>query len=144
MIRFFFLLIPLFAFTQTKFEFENAVDFQNTLRTYYNLDPYKIDVTLTKIAQLKAEYLAKLDDFELSDDMFGETIYTVEKETMYKDKDYYLDATIGWTLNLAWTKNQILCSVCEEVGYGWAENDKNVYIVAKYDKMYLDRKYDWK
>ena len=46
---------------------------------------------------------------------------------MYKDKDYYLDATIGWTLNLAWTKNQILFSM-EEVGYGWAENDKNVYI----------------
>ena len=79
MIRFFFLLIPLFAFTQTKFDFENAVDFQNTLRTYYNLKPYKIDVTLTKIAQLKADYLAKLDDVELSDDKFGETVYTIKK-----------------------------------------------------------------
>ena len=79
MIRFFFLLIPLFVFTQTKFDFENAVDFQNTLRTYYNLKPYKIDVTLTKIAQLKADYLAKLDDVELSDDKFGETVYTIKK-----------------------------------------------------------------
>jgi len=135
------LLIPFIGFTQ---DYSEAVEFQNTVRTYYNLKPYVISATLNKIAKLKAEYLAKIDKLETSVDPFGETIFRIEKPTMVKDKDYYLDASIGWVLNLAWTKNQVLCSICSEVGYGWAENETNVYIVAKYDKMYIDRKYDWK
>ena len=136
------LLIPIFTYSQSNFD--KAVEFQNTLRTYYNLKPYTVNKTLNKIAQLKAEYLAEIDRMETSDDSFGETIFTIEKPTTIPNKDYYLDATIGWTLNLAWTKNQILCSICSELGYGYAENEKNIYIVAKYDKMYVDRKYDWK
>ena len=128
------LTVPLVSFSQ---DFYESVTFQNTVRTYYDLQPLILNKDLSEKAKIRAEQFARVDEFINDwDDEHGELMYRIPQDMVEKDKDYVLDASIGWTLKKAHIKNQLFCRECKEVGFGFAESDNWYYVVAKYDKLY--------
>tara|TARA_B100001287_G_scaffold147287_1_gene124000 strand:- start:2517 stop:2927 length:411 start_codon:yes stop_codon:yes gene_type:complete len=132
-----FILILLFLPIFTNAQYTDALNFQNSIRSYYNLNPYTINNDLNRQAQAWAERMAITDEFELSSDSLGETIYYFTKTDYYRPNNMFLDATINWVIDSGdGPFNQTICSDCSSVGYGMSENLEYVYIVAKYDKIY--------
>ena len=134
-----FVLSPIILFSQTYYE--KALNFQNEVRKYYDLDPLEYDSSLSLQAQEWAEYIAETDQFEVSEDIYGENIFSIDKSyVLEKNKNEFLEATINWIIpddNNDYSKfYQIIYSKCTKVGFGKAMNDNFIYIVAKYDKLY--------
>ena len=118
-------------------QYNEAVHFQNNIRSYYNLNPYTIDSDLNKKAQAWANHMALTDEFDLSPDNLGETIYYFRKTSPEKPNNMFLDAAVSWVVDADTSSfNQTICENCLSVGYGIAENIEYIYIVAKYDKLY--------
>ena len=93
-----FVLTPIISFSQTYHD--SALDFQNNIRSYYNLNPYTIDSNLNEQAQTWAEQMAITDEFDLSTDNLGETIYYFRKTTnSYRPNDMFLDAAVSWIVD---------------------------------------------
>jgi len=132
-----FILILLFLPIFTNAQYIDALNFQNNIRSYYNLNPYTINNDLNRQAQAWANQMAITDEFELSPDSLGETIYYFTKRNSIRPNNMFLDATINWVIDAGEASfNQTICADCSSVGYGMAENLEYVYIVAKYDKIY--------
>jgi len=132
-----FVLSPIISFSQTYYE--SALNFQNEVRNYYDLKPLEYDSSLSLHAQEWADYIAETDDFKVSDDDFGESIFSIQKIYCYsRNKNPYLEASINWIIdtNDSNTLNQILYEDVKRVGFGVAENHEYIYVVAKYDKLY--------
>lgn len=116
---------------------KKAIEFQNTVRDYYSLKPLRYSKTLSKQAQVWANHLEEIDQLNLSEDTLGETIYALDKSEFVIPKNIYLDAAVGWLEAFEEPEYyQTLCGECEQVGFGIAENELNIYVVAKYDKIY--------
>ena len=131
------ILTPIISFSQTYYD--SALNFQNSVRSYYDLTPLSYDNDLSLIAQEWAEYIAETDKFEVSDDSYGENIFAISTEYVFsKGKQPCLEATMNWILesedNL--TLDQIIYEDAKSVGFGVAENHEYIYVVAKYDKLY--------
>ena len=132
-----FVLSPIISFSQTYYD--SALNFQNEVRNYYDLKPLEYDSSLSLHAQEWADYIAETDDFKVSDDDFGESIFSIQKIYCYsRNKNPYLEASINWIIdtNDSNTLNQILYEDVKRVGFGVAENHEYIYVVAKYDKLY--------
>ena len=109
----------------------------NTVRDYYSLKPLRYSKTLSKQAQVWANHLEEIDQLNLSEDTLGETLYALDKSEFVIPKNIYLDAAVGWLEAFEEPEYyQTLCGECEQVGFGIAENELNIYVVAKYDKIY--------
>ena len=81
--------------------------------------------------------MALTDEFDLSPDNLGETIYYFRKISPEKPNNMFLDAAVSWVVDADTSSfNQTICEDCLSVGYGIAENIEYIYIVAKYDKLY--------
>ena len=129
------LLTPLFSLAQNKYE--SAIDFQNNIRSYYDLKPFNYNSDLSKIAQEWANHMAITGEFELSDDSLGETIYAISKTAPVIPVDLLLDASVSWAVDSDEAAfNQIICVDCSCLGFGVAESLEYIYVVAKYDKIY--------
>ena len=131
------LFIPIISFSQTYYD--SALNFQNEIRNYYDLKPLEYDSNLSLYAQEWADYIAETDDFKVSDDDFGESIFSIQKIYCYsRNKNPYLEASINWIIDTddSNTLNQILYEDIKRVGFGVAENQEYIYVVAKYDKLY--------
>lgn len=127
------LLFPIFSNAQ----YSEAMLFQNNIRDYYNLNPYVIDDDLSKKAQEWANYIAMTDQFDLSPDTLGETIYYFRKLNNIRPENMFLDAAVSWVVDADEASfNQTVCENCSSIGYGRAENMEYIYIVAKYDKLW--------
>ena len=127
------LLLPFLS----KAQFNEAVNFQNNIRSYYNLNPYNVDSDLNKKAQAWANHMALTDEFDLSSDSLGETIYYFKKTSPEKPNNMFLDAAVSWVIDSDSSSfNQTICKDCLSVGFGIAENFEYIYVVAKYDKLY--------
>lgn len=116
-----------------------ALNFQNSIRSYYDLSPLEYDVDLSNEAQKWAEYLALTDAFEVSDDNYGENIFAIDPEYYFlKGNNIYLEASINWVLDSEdeVTLNQIKFDEARLVGFGKAHSKRYIYVVAKYDKLY--------
>ena len=127
------LIAPLVSYSQ---ELNSALNFHNTLRGYYDLKPLTINDELNIIAKERAEIIAQEDKFIHSENDYGENFfYTTEIKL---SRDYFLEASVGWVVEDfdELSVRQILCSECEEIGFGISINDEKVYIVAVYDKMF--------
>ena len=114
-----------------------AINFQNTVRSYYELPLLNLDRELSQDAQMWADEMARTDVFDFSDSTYGESIYRLDKSDFLIPRNPYLDAAVGWLQ--AWEQPeyyQTLCGECNYVGYGKSENDFYIYVVAKYDKLY--------
>jgi|8_EtaG_2_1085327.scaffolds.fasta_scaffold00117_49 hypothetical protein len=119
------------------FSKNKAVKYQNAVRSYYELNLLSLDRELSRSAQLWAEEMAETDDFLFSPYEFGETIYRLNKKEFFEPKNSYLDAAVAWIQAYEEPEYyQTLCVDCAFVGYGKAENESYIYIVAKYDKLY--------
>jgi len=131
------ILTPIISFSQTYYD--SFLNFQNSIRPYYDLIPLSHDNDLSLIAQEWAEYIAETNKFEVSDDSYGENIFAISTEYVYsKGKQPCLEASISWILesdNYS-TLNQIIYEDAKRVGFGVAENHEYIYVVAKYDKPY--------
>ena len=130
-------LSPIILFSQTNYE--KTLNFQNEVRKYYDLDPLQYDTNLSLQAQEWAEYIAETDQFEVSEDIYGENIFSIDKSyVLEKNKNEFLEATINWIIDTddSNTLNQILYEDVKRVGFGVAENHEYIYVVAKYDKLH--------
>ena len=128
-----FLIVPLVSYSQ---DLNSAINFHNTLRGYYDLKLLTINDELNLIAQERAELIAKEDKIIHSENEYGENVfYTTEIKL---SRDYFLEASVGWVIEDfdELSIRQILCSECEEIGFGISMNDEKVYVVAVYDKMF--------
>lgn len=127
------LFLPFFSNAQ----YGKAVKFQNTVRSYYNIQTLSLDRKLKKEAQAWANYIAAQDELLISTDSYGETLYRFDKNSTLGSRNYYLDAAVAW-IEASNTPEyyQSLCYGCTEVGFGMAESDSYIYVVAKYDKLY--------
>ena len=131
------ILTPIISFSQTYYD--SALNFQNSIRSYYDLTPLSYDNDLSLIAQEWAEYMAETDKFEVSDDSYGENIFAISTEYVFsKGKQPCLEASMNWILESEdnRTLDQIIYEDAKRVGFGVAENHEYIYVVAKYDKLY--------
>lgn len=127
------LFLPFFVNAQ----YGRAVKFQNTVRQYYNMQKLSTDRQLKKEAQSWANFIAIEDELIISSDIYGESLYRLPKNDIMSSKNYYLDAAVAWfEAHNTPEYYQQLCYNCTEVGFGMAESDEYIYIVAKYDKIY--------
>jgi hypothetical protein len=121
-------------------QWSDAILFQNQIRSYYNLPPLSYDNSLSIIAQNWAKHMAVSGVFKTSDDGYGENIYVIDKKWADENtKNLYLDATLGWVLNMDTDERmmtQIISPKTSKIGFGIAENTESIYVVAKYDKYY--------
>ena len=114
---------------------------QNDFREYLDLEPYEVDSTLTREAQKWANYLSLIDDLEVSDDEYGELIFSIDKK--YADSkgvSIFKEATIDWILSIGEEDNstylQIISEKATKIGVGFANSMSYYYVVAKYDSIY--------
>ena len=122
---------------------QEALLFQNQYRSYFNLAPLSIDKKLTLQAQAWANHLSKIDSLKLSDGNEGETVYAIGKGAEIPN-NIILDAVVGWFVPDENDSNvsinpgyyQQLCNSCRKVGFGISENQRNIYVVAKFDYLY--------
>jgi len=132
-----FTLTPIFLFSQTSYS--SALSLQNRIRDYYDLNPLELDSELSRSAQQWAEHIVETGEFEVSDDNFGENIYRTSIEYVFSmGKQPCLEASLNWVLESEdqSTLNQIIFEGASRVGFGVAQNDEYIYVVAKYDKLY--------
>ena len=114
-----------------------AINFQNTVRSYYELPLLNLDRELSQDAQMWADEMARTDVFDFSNSINGESIYRLDKNDFLIPRNPYLDAAVGWLQAYEEPEYyQTLCGECNYVGYGKSENDFYIYVVAKYDKLY--------
>lgn len=131
------LFAPLFSFGQTYYD--QALTFHNNVRNYYDLAPLSYDNNLSLEAQEWADYIASTDDFRVSDDLYGENIFYINKAYLTRyNKNALLEASINWLIDYSdvASYNQILYKDASRVGFGISSNDESIYVVAKYDKLW--------
>lgn len=132
-----FLLFPIISFAQNTKQIE-ALKLQNQFRQYNFVDSLKYCDTLALKAQKWAEHLALIDEIKISEDIFGENIYRIDKiaETISIKFNPFLDASIFWVINIDKTMlAQVIDHSANKVGFGFAENENRYYIVAKYNNI---------
>ena len=78
------------------FSKSKAINFQNTVRSYYELPLLNLDRDLSTDAQFWAEEMARTDVFDISNSIYGETIYRLDKSNYLIPRNPYLDAAVGW------------------------------------------------
>ena len=133
----FAMLFPVFAIGQNYYD--DALRFQNNIRNYYDLPVMSYNNDLALEAQIWAEHLANIDDIEISSDNYGENIFYIDKiYSGVRNKNVLLEASINWTVDTDnWnTFNQIVYPEATNIGFGMAENNESIYVVAKYNKLH--------
>lgn len=132
-----FILLPLMSYSQTYYT--SGLRFHNEVRSFYDLPILKYNNELSLEAQMWAEHLAATDSFVTSGSNYGENIFWIDKNYAYQNnKNVLLEASINWILGSDdySTYNQALYNDASNIGFGMAENEKSIYVVAKYDKLY--------
>lgn len=131
------LMLPMLSFAQTYYD--TALDFQNTVRSYYDATPLSYSNDLSIAAQEWADYIATTDNFTVSTDNYGENIFYISKSYVFENgKDVLLEASLNWILDSVdnSTYDQIIYPDATSIGFGISENDESIYVVAKYNKLY--------
>ena len=125
------------SFAQTYYD--SALNFQNTIRSYYDITPLSYNNNLSIAAQEWADYMANTDSFTVSTDNYGENIFYINKAYVFENgKDVLLEASLNWVLDSVdnSTYNQIIYPDATSIGFGISENNESIYVVAKYNKLY--------
>lgn len=133
----FIMLFPVFVIGQNYYD--DALRFQNNIRSYYDIPVMSYNNDLALEAQVWAEYLASIDDIQVSTDNYGENIFYIDKiYANTRNKNALLEASINWIVDTNnWdTFNQIIYPEATNIGFGMAENNKSIYVVAKYNKLH--------
>jgi hypothetical protein len=131
------LMLPMLSFAQTYYD--SALNFQNTVRSYYDITPLSYSNDLSIAAQEWADYMATTDSFTVSSDNYGENIFYINKSYVFENgKDVLLEASLNWVLDSDdnSTYDQIIYPDATSIGFGISENNESIYVVAKYNKLY--------
>jgi|TARA_B100001996_G_scaffold97681_1_gene73141 hypothetical protein len=118
-----------------------ALYVQNLARTAISVKPLVLSESLALEAQLWADYMAKHEVFTANlENEYSENVYWFNKNgNAIVPPNFYTDASMYWMLPLNAdysTVKQVLCVDCEYLGFGKAENDTHIFIVAVYDKHF--------
>ena len=126
------LLLPIFAIGQT--DVNEALKFQNTLRTYYYEDGLSIDPNLSLYANNFANELLLSDSLYTQDDDFGESIFSIDNVNIPINYNPYLDASVAWAIDTddITTLDNMLSSNYSFVGFGVARSTTRIIVVAKF------------
>lgn len=126
------LLLPIFAIGQS--DVNEALKFQNTLRTYYYNDPLSIDPELTLYANNFANELLLSDSLYTQDDDFGESLFSIDNVNIPINYNPYLDASIAWAIDTddMITLDNMISSDYSFVGFGVARSTTKIIVVAKF------------
>lgn len=111
-----------------------ALRFQNTLRTYYYNDPLSIDPNLSLYANNFANELLLSDSLYTQDDEFGESVFSIDNNNLPLNYNPYLDASIAWAIDTddLITLDNMLSSDYSFVGFGIARSTTKIIVVAKF------------
>lgn len=131
-IMYMLLLLPIFAIGQSNVN--EALKFQNTLRTYYYNDPLSIDSDLSLYANNFANELLLSDSLYTQDDDFGEAVFSIANNNLPVNYNPYLDASIAWAIDTDdfITLDNMLSSEYNFVGFGIAKSTTKIIVVAKF------------
>jgi hypothetical protein len=126
------LLLPIFAIGQSNVN--EALKFQNTLRTYYYQDDLSIDPNLSLYANNFANELLLSDSLYTQGDGFGESIFSIDNVDIPINYNPYLDASIAWAIDTddMITLDNMLSSNYSFVGFGVAKSTTKIIVVAKF------------
>ena len=114
-------------------EIEIALNFQNTLRSYYYHDDLAIDNELSVEATKWARYLITNDIFKFENDS-GENLFSIPTSNLPINYNPYLDASIGWAIDAddLDALNNILDPNYKYLGIGIAKSNDEIIVVVKY------------
>ena len=126
------LLLPIFAIGQSNVN--EALKFQNTLRTYYYNDPLSIDPDLSLYANNFANELLSSDSLYTEEDNFAEAVYSIVNEDLPVNFNPYLDASVAWAIDTQdpITLGNMLSPDYSFVGFGIARSTTKIIVVAKF------------
>jgi hypothetical protein len=126
------LLLPIFAMSQANMN--EALKFQNMLRTYYYHDGLSIDPNLSLYANNFANELLLSDSLYTQEDGFGESIFSIDNVNIPINYNPYLDASIAWAIDTddMITLDNMLSSNYSFVGFGIAKSTTKIIVVAKF------------
>ncbi len=126
------LLLPIFAIGQS--DVNEALKFQNTLRTYYYEDDLSIDPDLCLYASRFANELLLSNSLYTQNDDFGESIFSIDNVNIPINYNPYLDASIAWAIDTddPITLDNMLAPNYSFVGFGVARSTTKIIVVAKF------------
>jgi uncharacterized protein YkwD len=131
-IIFILMFLPILATAQAN---ENAaLEFQNTLRTYYYHDNLSFDNNLSLQATQWANHLAINNTFDFQSTS-GENLFIISiDEYLPNNYNPYLDASIGWAIDTEdiSSLNNILNPNYRYLGIGVAKTNSKIIVVAKF------------
>lgn len=131
------LLITTMLFVNQLFsqsEIEIALNFQNTLRSYYYLSELELDDELSILSNQLADKLLLSDSLYTQDDGFGESIFSIDNVDIPINYNPYLDASIAWAIDTddRITLDNMISSDYNFVGFGMAKSKEKIIVVAKF------------
>ena len=125
------MFLPIFVKAQAN---ENAaLEFQNTLRTYYYHNDLSIDNDLTLQANQWANHLAINNIFEF-ESATGENLFSIKIDNLPSNYNPYLDASVAWAIDADDFDplNNMLDPEYTYVGIGLARTASEIIVVAKF------------
>lgn len=126
------LFLPIFAIGQSNVN--EALKFQNTLRTYHYSDPLSIDPDLSLYANNFANELLLSDSLYTEEDNFAEAVFSIANDNLPVNYNPYLDASIAWAIDTddVITLGNMLSPDYSFVGFGIAKSTTKIIVVAKF------------
>ena len=131
------LLITTMLFVNQLFsqsEIEIALNFQNTLRSYYYLSELELDNELSFLSNQLADKLLLSDSLFTEVDDYADNLFSIENNDLPNNYNPYLDASVAWVIDSddpICLKN-IIYEDYEKVGFGMAKSKEKIIIVVKY------------
>lgn len=125
------MFLPIFA--KAQLDANAALDFQNTLRSYYYYDNLMLDNELSNLANQWANELLINNMFELQNDSYAENIYLIANDSQIPSSyNPYVDACVGWVIDSSTNMTLDNMLQYDYVGFGSARSVDKIIVVAKF------------
>lgn len=131
------LLITTMLFVNQLFsqsEIEIALNFQNTLRSYYYLSELELDNELSILSNQLADKLLMSDSLFTEVDDYADNLFSIDNFNLPLGYNPYLDASLAWTIDSddPICLENIIDEDYEKVGFGMAKSKNKIIVVVKY------------
>jgi len=115
-------------------EIEIALNFQNTLRSYYYLSELELDDELSILSNQLADRILFSDSLFTEVDDYADNLFSIENTDLPLDYNPYLDASIAWVIDTddTITLDNIISSDYNFVGFGMSKSKEKIIVVVKY------------
>lgn len=115
-------------------EIEIALNFQNTLRSYYYLSELELDDELSILSNQLADRLLLSDSLFTEVDDYADNLFSIENIDLPLNYNPYLDASIAWLIDTddKITLDNMISSDYNFVGFGMSKSKEKIIVVVKY------------